>query len=354
MIMSRHIDFAHRAETTLPGLDPERLREAMLAEAREHGLEVVHDADGALVILTAYGRYMLASEAGKARAAVDSPRADWLFALKEGLTEKVSTLHSGAALRMRWSDALSEGSRPPNFQFVEIRSVEPVGRDFVRITVCAEDVSAFGEDAIHFRLVLPPLGDTQPEWPRIAASGATTWPKGEKALHRPVYTVRHIDVSRCELAFDLFLHDGGRATVWARSVRVGTRVGLTGPGGGGIPETRRITLYADETGFPAVARILEALPTDAIGQAVLSARDGAACGYPLPAHPGVDVHWHAQRTSTQLADCAIADQAVHKGGTLWFAAEKAGAQKLRDWCKTNGIDLCDHYVAAFWTQGDRI
>lgn len=353
MTMSRQTDFAHRAETALPGLDLALLRKAMLAEAREHGLQVMQEADGGVAVLTAYGRYTLKSQAGQAHASIESPRADWLFALKEALTEKVSALQTGAVEDMHWSDALPEGSRPPNFQFVEIRSITPVGRDFLRVTLGAEDLSAFGDDAIHFRLVLPAPGDAEPEWPRIASNGATIWPKGEKALHRPVYTVRQIDMARGELTFDLFVHEGGRATDWARSVRIGSRVGLTGPGGGGIPQTRGITLYADETGFPAVARILEALPADATGHAVLSARDGAACGYPLPTHAGVQVHWRAGVSPTRLADRAIAERATHETHSLWFAAEKTGAQKLRGWCKTNGVDLRDHYVAAFWTRGDQ-
>lgn len=212
-----HADFAHSAETALPGLNPASLRDTLLAEAREHGLEIVHDDGGSLVVATAYGHYRLISNSATARAAVDSPRADWLCALKEALTEKISVLRPDAAARIRWSDAPPEGSRPPNFQFVEVRSIAPLGRDFLRVSVRAEDLSAFGDDAIHFRLVLPSPGDAAPEWPRIGAGGATTWPKGEKALHRPVYTVRHIDRARRELTFDLFVHEGGPPTGPGRS-----------------------------------------------------------------------------------------------------------------------------------------
>lgn len=350
MTVSQHTDFEYRTETALSGLDPSRLRAAMLAEAREHGLDVIDGGDGGLAVLTVYGRCTLSSKAGKARVVLDSPRRDWLFALKDALSEKVSALYAGGELGLRWSDALPEGSPPPNFQSVEIRATQPLGRDFIRITLGVGDLAAFGEDAIHFRLALPAAGDAQPEWPHIGASGATIWPKGDKALHRPVYTVRQIDVARGELVFDLFVHEGGRATEWARSTDIGTRVGLTGPGGGGIPETRRITLYADETGFPAVARTLEALPAEATGHTVLTARDGAACGYPIPEHPGIDVHWQAGWTSMLLADCAIAERPAQAGSFVWFAAEKAGATKLRNWCKRQGIEQRDRYVAAFWSQ----
>ncbi|XDA96734.1 siderophore-interacting protein [Sulfitobacter sp. LCG007] len=353
MTMSQHIEFAHHAETALPGLDPSRLRAAMLANAREHGLDVVERGEDELALLTVYGRCTLATRAGSARVVLDSPRPDWLFVLKDSLTEQVAALYAGGDAALRWSDALPEGSPPPNFQFVEIRATQPLGPDFIRITVGVEDLSAFGEDAIHFRLALPVAGDAQPQWPHIGSSGATIWPKGDKALHRPVYTVRRIDAARGELAFDLFVHAGGRATAWARSVGIGTRVGLTGPGGGGIPETRKIALYADETGFPAVARILEALPADATGTALLSARDGAACEYPIPEHPGIDLRWRAGWTSTQLAECAIAEQPSQVHPFLWFAAEKTGATKLRNWCKSHGIEQRDRYVAAFWTQDSR-
>lgn len=351
--MSCHSDFTYCAETALAGVDPARLREVMLAQAHEHGLDVVHGPGETLAVETVYGRYRVDLTAGRALASVASARSDWLFALKEGLTETVSALHPDVAENLRWSDALPEGSCPPNFQFIEVRSVEAVARDFLRITVQAEDLSAFGGDAIHFRLVLPSRGDRDPQWPRIAASGATIWPTGDKALHRPVYTVRYIDRARGEMVFDLFQHDGGAATQWARSVRMGARVGLTGPGGGGIPETRKIALYADETGLPAVARILEALPQEATGRAVLRACGGAECGYPLPSHPGVEICWRARGDAMDLADHAIAACERARGHTLWFAGEKAEAQKMRGWCKANQINLRDHYIAAFWAQGDR-
>ncbi|SET22658.1 siderophore-interacting protein [Oceanicella actignis] len=352
MTLSPHGDFAHGAETALPGLDLAALRKALLAQAREHGLEVLRDDGASLAIATAYGRCRLIVEAGAARAEVDSPRADWLFALKEALSEHASAIDPAAAQRLRWSDAAPEGGRPPNFQLAEILSAAPLCRDFLRVTARAEDLSAYGDDAIHFRLVLPPPGDPAPEWPRIGPGGATIWPKGAKALHRPVYTARRVDAARGELTFDLFVHEGGRASAWARSVAAGARVGLAGPGGGGVPRTRRIALYADETGYPAVARILEALPPDATGHAVLSAAGAAPSSYPLPTHPGVRLRWLAQGSATRLARIAIAERSDDPARSLWFAAEKAGAQMLRDWCRANGVDLRDHHVAAYWTRDE--
>ncbi|WP_347137503.1 siderophore-interacting protein [Paracoccus sp. SSK6] len=53
--------------------------------------------------------------------------------------------------------------------------------------------------------------------------------QGAAALHRPAYTVRHIDPAAGWLETDIFIHDGGRACDFAISAAPGTPVGLTGP-----------------------------------------------------------------------------------------------------------------------------
>ena len=81
MTLSRHADFTHRAETALPGLDLAALCAVMRAEAREHGLNIAEGPAEGLVLHTDYGRYSLSATAAAPCVAVESPRADWLFAL---------------------------------------------------------------------------------------------------------------------------------------------------------------------------------------------------------------------------------------------------------------------------------
>ncbi|MFC3614180.1 siderophore-interacting protein [Lutimaribacter marinistellae] len=338
----------HHTETRLPHLAFAPLRAILLAEAKEHGLTATDTAADGLRIVTCYGDYVFRTNATGLHARIEAPRADWLFALKDGLTERITELSPDTGRDMRWSGGDEAGVRPPNFQLIEIREIAPLGRDFLRITATSEDLTRFGTDAIHFRLILPPEGLETPEWPSIAPNGATVWPSGHKALHRPVYTLRHVDPAAGTFTFDLFRHEGGRATEWAGKVRPGTVVGLTGPGGGGLVETSAITLYADETGFPAVARIVESLPQNATGIAVLSAGAGADCGYPMPTHPGIEIHWTPGRID--LAARAIAERKDHPNHFLWFAGEQRQARTLRDWCRSTDLDVRAHSIAAYWTD----
>lgn len=338
------------AETPLPGLAFSALRAVLLQQAEAHDMPLLEDSERCIRLGTSIGSYAFLHMGGETRVTVRADRDDWLFALKDGLTETLETIAPETAKIIRWSDAKPEGSLPPNFQFVSVVSVEPLGRAFLRMVVAGEDFSKFDDSAIHFRLVMPPKGETNPVWPSLSQAGTTDWPKGDKALHRPVYTARHLDHERNLLTLDIFVHEGGRVTDWAQTVSPGSRIGLIGPGGGGIPDLRPIHLFADETGFPAVARILETLPNSASGTVTLNATAGAACRYPFPKHPGITVKWQTGPKAVGLSHAAQEALDTDPNCQIWFASEKGDAQAMRAHLKAKGISAKDHYIAGYWTR----
>lgn len=103
-----------------------------------------------------------------------------------------------------------------------------------------------------------------------------------------------------EVDVDMVVHDPlGPASRWIHGAELGTRAVLLGPNrqwdgeAGGVdfvpPQvTERYLLGGDETAAPAIARILEDVPADARGIAVVEmpSRDDVAY---LPAHPGIEV-----------------------------------------------------------------
>jgi NADPH-dependent ferric siderophore reductase len=348
MSLLDHFDF--HAQTALPGLPFDALHADIRNRAREHDLPVVVDTAEEIQIETVYGNYSFQRQATETIAVIGASRADWLFTLKDSLSDTIAQLVPDVAAAIRWSDAQEQaGKLPPNFQFITIRAVTRVPGHFLRVEAEAEDLSHFTTDAIHFRLALPDPDLAHPEWPYLSESGQTIWPKGDASLHRPVYTVREMDAASGRLVFDIFEHEGGRATEWARTVTPGTRVGLTGPGGGGIPEAKALRIYADETGFPAVARILETLDADAQGQVILELTDPVSGDYPLPEHTGLTVERRAAG-GDDLGDLAIAGLAAAPDHMVWLAAEKTAAQKLRAHFKSAGLNAKDHYVSAYWTR----
>ncbi|MEM7527251.1 MAG: siderophore-interacting protein [Pseudomonadota bacterium] len=354
--MMSHPIYTHEAQADLPGVAFAAMRQVILAEARNSKLAVIEDVSDRLTVETAHGLIGLRPGSTAETAGMVAARdRRWLFVMKSAVVTQMRHLMPQVAEAMRWSDGDEPGGLPPNFQFVRVVEVEPLGPVFLRVTLEGEDLSSYGDEAIHFRLVLPPL-DVEPLWPSVAANGSTVWPEGPGAPHKPVYTARSVDRSANRLVTDVFIHEGGRTTAWAQEVMAGARgrsvIGLTGPSGGGLLAAERVLLASDETGFPAAARLLENLPKGATGEVLLEAEDGADCAYPISAPAGLGMRWLARSRGERLGAETLALLPSFAGATLWFAGEKRDAKELRDAAKAAGRETSKLRVSGFWKSAD--
>ncbi|XDA98105.1 siderophore-interacting protein [Sulfitobacter sp. LCG007] len=324
----------------LRNVDFDTLRDAVLAEARTYGLELLRDgADGACVRWTEGCVEFTRHDSG-CMAQVSAERADLLQTMRDGVVAHVAARAPEAALALRWSGQDAAGALPANARVMRVESVERLDCGFTRIALRG-DVSRFSNTAIHFRLGLPPEGRT-PVWPTVGSNGATVWPKGEDALHLPVYTALEAEGDR--LVFDIFRHEGGRATAWADGAPVGSQVVVVGPGGGGCEIEGAIIAHADDTAFPAIARILAACP-DLSGTVHLYPSTDAAARYPFPPHDGVTLMRHqGKRDRMASAACDVIRTDRH----AWFAGERRQAERVRKAWKTAGGSARQSYIAAFW------
>ncbi|MEP2640109.1 siderophore-interacting protein [Roseobacter sp.] len=343
-------DLSAQTETVLYGLAYPAIRMVLRHTADARGLTVLDDSASGLSLQAKHGQYHFAARDDGIALSIRATDPSGLQTLKDGLMSQLTTAQPDLADTVRWSDTGTGGQLPANFHFVQVQSIAPLGRDFIRVRVRGTDLSSFKDGAIHFRLVLPPAGVAPVEWPHVSANGTTVWPKGDKALHRPPYTTRRINHATQELDFDVFVHEGGRVTEWARSVQPGAEIGIIGPTGGGMPDASRILIYGDETAFPAIARILEHLPQGATGQVHLFAQSGAACDYPMAAPTGLRVSWHDSTQDAALANHALTQVAQHAGHFLWFASEKSQSQQVRAAFKTTQRDSENAYIAGYWTR----
>lgn len=164
---------------------------------------------------------------------------------------------------------------------LEVVRSERISPSFQRVTLGGGSISEFvpmGWDQ-WFRLFIPTEGevglDDLPD--KVNLRGYLRYLRIEKGK-RPVlrnYTVRAFRGD--ELDVDFVLHgsaaDGtaGPASAWAETCRPGDQVALVDEGVAFNAErgTDRVLLVADETGVPAVAGILESLPAEATGIAVI-------------------------------------------------------------------------------------
>jgi iron complex transport system ATP-binding protein len=212
---------------------------------------------------------------------------------------------------------------------VEVRAVTRLSPGFVRITLGGECLESFDEGGElgprDQRIkVIVPVGDGQaPAVTDLAPGWYPRWlarDPEERGVMR-TYTVRAVRPAgpRTEVDIDFVLHvheDGpaGPAAVWADAARPGDRVAILGPNRssteeyGGIewqpPAVEdgpvQVLLAGDETAVPAIASILETLPSGYAGRAILEV-PRAADFQELRSEADVEVTWLA-RGDTRRGD----------------------------------------------------
>lgn len=251
---------------------------------------------------------------------------------------------------------------------VIVSGVRRLSPTFLRITLTGPELAEFVDNGADQRIkVLIPLpGCGLDHLPFGADDWFGAWQALPDTHRNPMrtYTVREVrfGTGDPEVDVDFALHPGaavvGPATGWATAARVGEQVVIVGPrrpsqaGRAWRPALppSRVLLAADETAVPAISRILEELPEDVVGDALLevpSAEDELL----LPAPVGVRVSWLARgpRAHGSLLVDAVLDAAADLAGvqqpgtapapalsdsedeTLWDVAEETAADPVQIW-----------------------
>lgn len=180
---------------------------------------------------------------------------------------------------------------------VVVARVEQPSASFVRVELAGDDLADLGiggpDDGPlldqRIKLVVPGPSGRLPDVDALAAAG--DWYAAWRALpeddrgHLRTYTVRDVlggvagDGTTPRLVVDFVLHLDpgctGPAAAWAASADVGDRLVVVAPrrgqSFGGVEfapgDATDLLLVGDETALPALARILEDLPADAVGHA---------------------------------------------------------------------------------------
>jgi NADPH-dependent ferric siderophore reductase len=197
--------------------------------------------------------------------------------------------------------------RSPDVAFVpmvaEVARIEVVSPTFRRFTLTGPELHTVADNRFdqRFKILFPAPGiDNGSTLDELVANddwyGA--WRELDNAVRPPMrtYTVRDVRPGASEFDVDIALHGRlGPASSWALDATIGDRIvvcvphtGYAGGFHGGVDwrppaEVDRILIAGDETALPAVSGILERLPAEARGIAVVEvpdARDAAALSRP--------------------------------------------------------------------------
>lgn len=228
----------------------------------------------------------------------------------------------------------------------------------VRVTLGGEELSDFvssGTDQ-RIKLCLPQPGQPTPLGRTRAEVFAV--PRDRQPRQR-TYTVRAFDADRLELAIDFVLHDhDGPGSTWAAGVQPGERMVTVGPSPSyrPNPDAEPLVLVGDETALPAVAAIVEELPTGAPVRAFIEVADPTEQQHIATS---ADVTWTwlyrdgvPSGHSSLLLD-ALRTADLGPRPHVWAAAEAGVVQKLREHCQaTLGLDRSRVYAVAYWRLTD--
>ncbi|MEN5083677.1 siderophore-interacting protein [Bosea sp. TWI1241] len=349
-----------RAETRIVLADPAATIAPLCAHLEEHGAEI--SRDGARTVLRFGGHNAVFEASGDAITIVaESPDLAGLLEMRKIIAGHVREYApADAPPAIIWTGDGVGTATAPDFRLLTVTALQDVTPHMRRIHLAGEDLARFDrQDALHVRLYLPQSSGQDVRWPSLGEDGLPV-PVPEE--NRPVmrkYTIRAIDAAAGTLAIDFVLHeDAGPGSAFAARAQVGDRIGMAGPGGRGLQPAGRYVFLADETGLPAVARMLASLPADAAGTAMIEVQDeGEEQNLAAPA--GIALRWLHRGTAEagtvpllQQAFDALELPADGPDLYLWGAMEHEAFRHVRAAARQRlRAERDKHLVVSYWRRG---
>lgn len=340
------------ASLVVPTPTPERLRTELAEHLSSHA-RIETAGNGDIRLSSELGSSLLTLEGGSLRIAAESGDATGLAFIKMIMAEHVLEL-AGSDTPLHWSGDGAAGSPLPFFRAMTVVSVDTVGR-FRRLVLRGDDLARFAEGGLHVRLLLPPKGHPQ-RWPVTGEDGRPFWPDRDPPPAR-IYTLRQIDVAAGRVEIDMLLHvshgDPAPGSDYAARAEVGDVIGMTGPGGGELPDAPAYLMFADETALPAVARMLREMPAGRSVRAFIEIEDEAD-RQALPTDAEAEITW-LQRSAgdgLEAAVLAITADSLQPETVVWGGMEHAMSRLIRRRALDSwGIPRDRLRLASYWRRG---
>lgn len=274
--------------------------------------------------------------------------------LKYSVSSLLNFHFKGEVEPVTWEGDAPEETLPQGLQCLEVKRTEQISPGLRRIWFGGDDISNYDTlDNIHARLLFKKGRGAPAEWPKMTPQGEIRWPEGTARLDTRIFTIRHVDTEKNELAVDFFLGDhSGPVVEWARGAETGDQVGFIGPAAHGIIRADFTIYIGDETGFPGVARCLEALEPAAKGVAFLLIKDiRDRIGIRSP--KGFKLIWIEDDGAYGLARALdkLELPVDPSECALWCGAEYSDFKVARQFAKKRGIPKEKTVTFAHWRAG---
>jgi NADPH-dependent ferric siderophore reductase len=339
--------------------DPKTVIAAVCQHMTEHSAELEEEGDTHLLrFKTSSARFV---PDGKAiRVDVEATDMEGIYFTRLAVASHIIEFAEGQSPHIAWQGAGDEISRPPNFEIMEVKTVRDVTPHMRRLTLLGERVERFLPlDALHLNILVQRPDVQEPQWPTVGSDGLIQWSDPAKRPEFRKYTVRSVDVAAGTMNLDFVIHsDAGPGSSLAQSAKPGDRIGIAGPGGGGLADADWYLFVGDETALPAIARMLEALSDEATGLAFIEVADEAEV-QPLRHPVGLKVTWlfrgGAPAGTANLLLPAMEGAAFPSGEErvyVWAGCEFDDFRAIRKHVRSErGLQKHEHLVVSYWRRG---
>lgn len=238
-----------------------------------------------------------------------------------------------------------------------------VSKPITLLTVTRSERLSPGMVRLHFEGDLSSFADSTftDRYVKLVFGDVAELERGGRPTLR-TYTAVDPDVAAGTLKIDFVVHGTtGIAGPWASTALPGDTIPVRGPGGAYAPDpTADWHLFAgDEAALPAIRQSLAALPSDAVGYAVLEV-DTPAHEQPLPAPAGIQVRWihhsgaaHDGSAGRELA-AAVRDLPWREGRVHAFVHGEAQVvmHEIRPYLLTErAVPRDDVSISGYWRDG---
>jgi len=308
-----------------------------------------------------FGQGSFDMEPGRLLMQARSLDREGLARVKDLLATAVQVYAKAESPQIRWAGDLAGEARLPQFREMTVTDVVQLTPLMKRIRLAGEDLGRFAKfGGMHIRVLFPTPRVPKPDWPTMGENGLVVWPpEGRKPTPR-AYTVRRLNVAEGWMDVDFLVHDGESVGAhWAMQAAVGQQIGIMGPVGRPVPlDAQWYVMGCDETGLPALSRMLETLSPETQGVAYIEVADEAEW-QEIANNTQVEVQWvyrngvHAGH-DTRLADMVLAVEWPQERKCFgWFAAEGHAASRVRNtWRKERGLGRDETLTATYWNLGE--
>jgi NADPH-dependent ferric siderophore reductase len=226
-----------------------------------------------------------------------------------------------------------------------------------RITLGGEEFAGIAQGP-NIKLLIPPPGLAEPEWPMPGPNGRAIWPAADKRPAVRTYSVRRFDAAAGELDVDFVLHgDEGPASWWAARAQPGNVLGIGGPGGRTVGDADWYLLAGDHTALPAIGAILEKLPAAARGHAMIEVPDAREEQH-IRFDADIRVEW-LHRNGAEAGRTTLLQDAVRRmpwpDGVrmfVWAGCESSNVRAIRTYVRDErGLNRRQFLAIGYWQYG---